>query len=146
MRYEADRARALLASIVESSDDAIYSTGEDGAIVSWNRGAEAMLGYTREEILGQPVGLLSGPPEDGTRPFESALRGKSGHLVDVSLSISPILNAADGVVGSSYIARDIGQRLLAEQKLRESEERSGRFSSTLRTVCRWPDPTGDSSR
>ena len=121
-RHEAERSRALLASIVESSEDAIYSTGEDGAIVSWNRGAEAMFGYSRDEIVGTPVESLAGP-EGGIRPFESALRGKSGSRIDVSLTVSPILNRAGGVVGASYIARDIGQRLLAERKLRESEER-----------------------
>jgi len=114
-RFEAERSRALLASIVESSEDAIYSTGEDGAIISWNRGAEAMFGYTREEILGKPVEILAGP------------RGRAGQIeknwMDVSLSVSPMLNRAGGVVGHSYIARDISQHLLAERNLRDSDER-----------------------
>ena len=122
VRFEAEQAQALLASIVESSDDAIYSTGPDGTIASWNRGAEAMFGYTREEILGKPAGIL-GLPDGGDRNCDMALRGKGGTRVDVSLSVSPIRNAAGEVAGTSNIARGIGRRLEAEHRLRDSEER-----------------------
>ncbi|HTX36477.1 MAG TPA: PAS domain S-box protein [Bryobacteraceae bacterium] len=134
---EAEQARSLLASIVESSDDAIHAVGLDGTLVSWNRGAEALFGYTSEEIVGKSVALLA--PEgrgqevrqclqaiqqgNAISPFDTVLRAKNGLGIEVSLSISPIRNSAGEVVGAAGIARDIGKRLLAERKLRESEER-----------------------
>jgi PAS domain S-box-containing protein len=134
---EAERARALLASIVESSDDAIHAVGLDGAVVSWNRGAEKLFGYTSQEIIGKNVGLLAPPGRsEETRlcleavgqgraigPFDTRLQAKDGRALDVLLSISPIRNAAGEIVGAAGIAHDIGKRVEAERKLRESEER-----------------------
>ena len=137
-RREAERTRAFLASIVESSDDAIQGLSPDGTIVSWNRGAEEELfGYTSEEIIGRHESTLALPEHlDHVRecfetirrgcrvsPFDTTCRRNDGSLVDVSISISPIHNAAGEVVGASHIARDTGQRVRAERKLRESEER-----------------------
>ena len=134
---QAEQARSLLASIVESSEDAIHAVGLDGTIASWNRGAEALFGYTSQEIVGKNVALLA--PEgrgeevrqclgairqgDTVSPFDTVLQAKNGLGIEVSLSISPIRNSAGEVVGAAAIARDIGKRLLAERKLRESEER-----------------------
>jgi PAS domain S-box-containing protein len=136
-RYEAEQAQALLASIVESSDDAIHSVSLDGTILSWNRGAEMLFGYSRQEAIGQSAAILAPPGQsdelrqilgavrDGFSicPFERALLGKDGCAIDVQVSISPIRNPAGQVVGVSGIARDIRDRVRAERKLRESEER-----------------------
>ncbi|MBZ5620075.1 MAG: PAS domain S-box protein [Acidobacteriia bacterium] len=136
-RQEAERARALLASIVDSSDEAIHGVELDGTIVSWNRGAEMLFGYSSHEIIGKSAAILAPPGRcDDVRqyleairqgstisPFDTVLQGKDGRGIDVSLSIFPIRNPAGEVVGAAGIARDIGQRLGAERKLRESEER-----------------------
>ena len=136
-RQEAEQARALLASIVESSDDAIHSVSLDGTILSWNRGAEMLFGYSRQEAIGQNAAILAPPGHsdelrqilgairDGLSicPFERSFLGKDGALIDVQVSVSPIRNAAGQVVGASGIARDIRSRVRAERQLRESEER-----------------------
>jgi PAS domain S-box-containing protein len=139
--HEAEQARSLLASIVESSDEAIHSVTLDGTIVSWNRAAEALFGYSRQEIIGRNVAVLA-PPGRGeevprrlvtirqgraSSPFDTFLQRKDGGRVDVALSISPIRNSAGEVVGAAGIARDIRQRLQAGQKLRESEQRFRTF-------------------
>ena len=136
-RREAEQTRAFLASIVESSDDAIHGVSPDGTILSWNRGAEALFGYSSEEIIGRHGSTLALPEWlDHVRkcfetirrgqcvpPFDTICRKKDGSTVDVSISISPIHNPAGEVVGASLIARDTGKRVRAERKLRESEER-----------------------
>jgi PAS domain S-box-containing protein len=136
-RKEAEQARALLASIVESSDDAIYGVKLDGTIVSWNHGAEVLLGYSNQEIVGKKAVILNTPGryDDLRRSladigkgraiqhFEAVLRKKDGHGTDVSLAISPIRNHAGQVAGASIIARDVGPRARSERKLRENDER-----------------------
>jgi diguanylate cyclase (GGDEF)-like protein/PAS domain S-box-containing protein len=120
-RRIAEESRSLLASIVESSEDAIHSVNLDGIVISWNRGAEALFGYTREEIVGKSIATLAPPGRceevaqllvsiangGNISPFNTVLRNKDGRDVDISLSISPIRNLAGAVVGASAIARDI---------------------------------------
>ncbi|MGA9672077.1 MAG: PAS domain S-box protein [Terracidiphilus sp.] len=136
-RREAGRASAYLASIVESSQDAIIGATLDGIIVSWNPAAESLLGYTVQEALGKNVVMLVPPGRRGefdkclidireglaTRPYETVRQAKDGRWIDVSLSVSPIRSSAGEVVGSAAIYRDIGERLRAERKQKESEER-----------------------
>jgi len=136
-RKKAEHAQALLASIVESSEAAIHSVSLDGTILSWNQGAEGIFGYSNQEIIGKSAAVLAPPGREGevreclgavgkgctVGPFDTVLQGKDGGGVAVSLSISPIRNPAGEVVGAAGIARDIGKRLEAERKLRESEER-----------------------
>jgi len=136
-RKKAEEARALLASIVESSDHAIHSVALDGTVISWNHGAEVLYGTSSQDIIGKSVTILAPPgrrdevmerhgtvlKECATRSLETVHQGKDGTLVDVSLSVSPIRNPAGEVVGAAVISRDIGQRVRAERKLRESEER-----------------------
>jgi PAS domain S-box-containing protein len=137
-RRKAEEATALLASIVESSDDAIKGLGLDGTIVSWNRGAEVLFGYSRQEIVGKNVATLV--PSDrrneivrnlaiilggGTvKAFDTLRQHKDGRDVHISLSISPVRNPEGEIIGASAIARDISQRVEAALKLQESE---GRF-------------------
>ncbi len=138
-RVEMDTYR--LAAIVDSSHDAIVAKDLNGIIQSWNRGAERLFGYRADEAVGQPVTILI--PEDrhdeepeilaqirrGERVdhYESVRRRKDGSLVDVSLTISPIRNAAGVIVGASKIARDITERKRAQEQqhmlLREMNHR-----------------------
>jgi len=127
------RAVDLLAAIVDSSDDAIISKTLDGVITSWNKGAERLFGYTREEAVGQHITLII--PEDrrdeevriierlrrGERVdhFETVRRRKDGTMLDLSLTISPVKDAAGRVVGASKVARDITERKQIQQALAE---------------------------
>jgi len=117
-----------LAAIVESSDDAIISKDLDGIIATWNRGAEKLFGYTAEEMIGQSITILIPPDRQdeepsilariraGKRvePYETVRKRKDGRLVEISLAVSPIEDAAGTIVGASKIARDITQRKRAE--------------------------------
>jgi PAS domain S-box-containing protein len=136
------RENALLASIVEFSDDAIASKNLDGIITSWNQGAERMFGYLAEEVVGKPITILI-PEErlheedvilerirrgDRVDHYETIRRGKDGNLIDVSLTISPLRDANGTVIGASKIVRDITERKRSEAQLsvlgREAEHRA----------------------
>jgi PAS domain S-box-containing protein len=136
-RNKGEEARSRLAAIVESSDDAIIGKNLDGIITSWNAGAERIFGYTAQEIVGRPVTVLM-PPErqaeegkilghirrgERVEHFETIRRRKDGTLFDVSLTASPIVDAAGKIVGASKIARDITASKQAAETLRASEER-----------------------
>jgi PAS domain S-box-containing protein len=119
-----------LAAIVESSDDAIISTGLDGTIRSWNRGAERLFGYSAAETEGQSVEMIVPPDRvDELAHYTARIRRgkgitqshairvrKGGRHVDVSISVSPIRDEAGRVTGASAIHRDISERVEAEQE------------------------------
>jgi PAS domain S-box-containing protein len=141
-----------LASIVESSDDAIVSKNLDGIITNWNRGAERIFGYTAEEAIGRPITILI--PENrqseereiltrirrGERidHFETIRQRKHGSLITVSLSVSPVKNAEGKIVGASKVARDITEQKLSQEKIatlaREAEHRSKNLLSSVQAV------------
>jgi PAS domain S-box-containing protein len=132
-RKQAEQTTSLLAAIVDYSDDAILSKKLDGTITSWNKSAERLFGYTPEEAIGQHITLIV-PWErrseeedilrrlaDGERVdhFETLRRRKDGTTFEVSLTISPIHDAAGRVIGASKVARDITERKKAERALSE---------------------------
>jgi PAS domain S-box-containing protein len=141
-----------LASIVESSDDAIVSKDLDGVITSWNRGAERIFGYMADEAVGQPITMLI--PLDrhdeertiltrirrGERidHFETIRQRKHGSLITVSLTVSPVRDAAGKVVGASKIARDITEQKRNQEKIsalaREAEHRSKNMLANVQAV------------
>jgi PAS domain S-box-containing protein len=131
-RNVADEAAQRLAAIVEFSDDAILTKDLEGTIVTWNKGAERLFGYTPEEAIGQPVQMLIPADLQDEEPqilgrikrgdridhYETVRRRKDGGLVDISLSVSPIRSRDGRIIGASKIARDITERRLVEEKQR----------------------------
>ncbi|MEO9338563.1 PAS domain S-box protein [Mesorhizobium sp. SB112] len=131
-RKRIEDAGQHLSAIVESSFDAIVSKNLDGVITSWNRGAERLFGYSADEAIGESVTLLI--PEDhqdeeprimerirrGERveSFETVRQRKDGSRIPVSLTISPVRNAAGRIVGASKIARDVSAARESEHRIR----------------------------
>jgi PAS domain S-box-containing protein len=130
-----DRARALLAAIVTSSEDAIVSKTLDGIVTSWNVAAERLFGFRADEMVGQSITRII--PENlqheeveilaklrrGERieRYETARLRKDGQKLDISLTISPIRDGSGKVVGAAKIAHDITGRRRAERELLERE-------------------------
>ena len=148
-RKRADENARRIASIVDSSDDAIIDKDLNGTIRSWNYGAERLFRYTAEEALGQSISMLI-PKErideeseiverlrrgERIKHFETIRRRKDGSLVEISLTVSPVIDAAGRVVGASKIARDITERSRAQQqKNLIFFELKHRIKNTLATV------------
>jgi len=136
-QVEAEKAQTLLAAVVESSEDAIWSVGLDGTMISWNRGAVALFDYTSEEILGRSASLLAMPGRahkmqdqiarlnrgEKISPYETVLRAKDGNPVPVSLTVFPVRSENGKILGASAIARDLREQIRTEKKLRAGEER-----------------------
>jgi PAS domain S-box-containing protein len=139
---EKDERLRWLASIIDSSDDAIVSKNLDGVITSWNPGAERIFGYSAEEAIGQPITIVI--PKDGQKEeitiltrirrgeridhFETVRQRKDGSLIAASLTISPIKDVSGAIVGASKIARDISAQKRTQEQIatlaREAEHRS----------------------
>lgn len=147
-----EEAQTHLAAIVASSDDAIVSKNLDGTVLSWNLGAERMFGYREEEMIGQPI-LRIVPDElhNEEKQFLETLRkggrivhhetvrvSKDGRRVDVSLTISPLRNAAGKVIAASKIARDITDQKRADAALRQADRRKDEFLAMLAHELRNP--------
>ena len=128
--------RSLLASIVDSSDDAIVGKTLEGLITTWNRGAERLYGYTKEEMIGKSISTLvpkDRPDEipmilqrirhgDSVEHLESIRVTKDGRHLEVSLSISPIRDSDGQIVGASAIARDVTTQKRTESQLRQAQK------------------------
>ena len=131
----ADDATARLASIVVSSEDAIMSLDLTGVVTSWNVGAEKMLGYTADEIIGRPNAMLIPPDrreeaaeilrrirrEENVEHFETVRRRRDGTDIYVSLTVSPIRSAEGIVIGASKIVRDITERKRIEESIHHNQ-------------------------
>ncbi|QTE38858.1 PAS domain-containing sensor histidine kinase [Mucilaginibacter gossypii] len=129
-RYE--KQQALLAAIVGSSEDAIIAKDLYGQITSWNRGAERIFGYKPHEVIGKHVGLII--PNDKlteekriirairsgktVEHFETLRKTNAGVIIPTSLTISPIRDARDRIIGASTIARDISRQKKAEEQIK----------------------------
>jgi PAS domain S-box-containing protein len=136
-RQAAMEVRLRLATIVESSDDAIVGTDVDGIVIDWNKGAEDLFGYSASEVFGRPISFLM--PADRVIDFAEIVRRlqhglavkhhemlwqkKEGTHFEVSLTVSPIIDSESRMIGASAIARDITDRKRAEEALRDSEEK-----------------------
>jgi PAS domain S-box-containing protein len=131
----------LLASIVESSDDAIITKTSKGIITSWNSGAEKIYGFSAREAIGKPISILTPPDYDDEVPeilerigqgesirhYETVRRRKDGQIINVSVSISPVKDKQGRIVGASTIARDITadveDRRQSAQKLGDTSDK-----------------------
>ena len=136
-RRAAEEAKAFLAAIVEHSTDAMIAYSMAGVILTWNRGAEVLLGHSAAEAVGQPMSLIMTPERapvlsqftadvsrmGGVPQYDSVCVHKDGRRVHVSVAGSPIKNTAGETMAISVILRDITERLDADRKFRESEER-----------------------
>ncbi len=136
-----------MAALVEDSNDAIISLAGEATIASWNRAAECIFGYTEQEMIGQPIFRLACVGEEGAMGavldqvrngrrldhYETRRRCKDGSEIPVSLTVSPIRNAAGEIAGVSEVARNIARQKRAEEAVRISEklEAVGRLASSV---------------
>ena len=143
----ADEVRQKLASIVESSEDAIVSFTTDGIVTSWNRGAKSLYGYTAPDIIGRPISVLVPPDklqefantmarlnrEESVGSYQTERIGKNGMRVTVLLSVSPVCDEHGKMVGASAIARDVTAQKRTEEALRRNERlaTAGRLTAAI---------------
>jgi PAS domain S-box-containing protein len=129
-RQRGEQASRLLASVIETSDDAIVTKDVNGIVTSWNNGATRIFGYTADEMIGKTIITLVPPDRHNEEPdilqrirrgeridhYETVRQHKDGSLIDISLTVSPLKDAAGKVVGASKIARDITERKQAQAR------------------------------
>jgi len=144
-------AAAHLAAVVNSSDEAIHSKTLNGVVMTWNKAAERIYGYSAQEMIGHPITTIIPPDRlvefdtamdkisrgEHVQRFETVRRTKSGRLIDVSISISPILGTSGEVIGASTIARDITERCEEERdrlKLIDELTEALSHAKTLRSL------------
>jgi PAS domain S-box-containing protein len=146
------QAAARLSAIVEDTDDAIISKNLDGVILSWNKGAERLFGYAAHEAIGTPIATVIPADRQDEEPrilerikrgeridhYETVRQRKDGSLVDVSLTVSPMKDAAGRIVGASKIARDISARKKAQERqellAREIQHRTKNLFAVVHAV------------
>jgi len=139
-RKQAEKALRHYAALVESSDDAIIGKNLEGYVTSWNKGAEAVFGYAREEMVGKHISILIPADRKDEEPeilekikrgesvdhYETIRRRKDGRLIDISVTISPIRDAEGKIIGASKVARDITERKRLEREILEISDREQR--------------------
>ena len=151
-RKRAEEVKQVLSSIVQFSDDAIISKTLEGIIESWNAGAERIFGYTAGEAIGRSVEILIPPDRlheeqailrrirrgERIEHYETVRRRKDGSLIDISLTVSPIVATDGRIIGASKIARDITERRRSEAHIsvlaREAEHRAKNVLATAQAV------------
>lgn len=152
-KKKAEEVTVYLASIVENSPDAIISLDLDGAFRSWNKGAEEIFGYKKEEIIGKPFGfnvpldrqdlcysLLEQAFDKGfLKDIETTRLAKDGRVVPLDMSLSPLYNKQGDHVGYTFIMRDISDRKESEKKLIEAHDELGLAYEELKKVDRLKD-------
>ncbi|WZP00990.1 PAS domain S-box protein [Isosphaeraceae bacterium EP7] len=128
-KRQAEEANERLAAVIESSDDIIVSKTLDGIITSWNGGAERLLGYSADEVIGRHVSMLM-PAEyiedtetilsrvrrgEKVDHYRSKRRRKDGTIIDVSLTVSPVRNSEGLIIGASKVGRDVTEQIRAHE-------------------------------
>lgn len=145
------------AALIESSDDAIVAKDLDGRVLSWNPAAEALFGWTQDEMVGQSIRRLL-PPEKNDEEdlilariregekiglFVTHRMHKDGHRIPVSVTISPVRDEGGRIIGASKIARDASGHMAAEQRLQESEQRFRLLAENIAQLAWIAEPAGD---
>jgi two-component system, LuxR family, sensor kinase FixL len=132
-RKTAEEANSRLAAIVASSNDAIVGKTLDGVVTDWNRGAEKILGYSADDIIGKSISITLPPGHEeettaildrikrGERVehFETRRRRKDGEIIDVSVTVSPVWDSSGRLLGASKVLRDITERQQTRQRLHD---------------------------
>src|SRR6478736_4172271 len=148
-RRDAQLGLGQLASVVETSEDAIITKDLNGIITSWNKGAERIFGYEANEMIGKPISLLIPPDRPDEEPsilarlrkgqriehYETVRRRKTGELIDISLSVSPLSDATGKIVGASKIARDITVQSLLLGEMRHRINNLFAITNSLVSLC-----------
>jgi PAS domain S-box-containing protein len=144
-RRRAEETSRLLATIVESSDDAIFSKDLTGVVTSWNKGAARIFGFTADEMIGQSILTIFPPGRSdelssildrlrrGTRieHYQTVRRTKTGEFLNVSLTISPMQDLLGRITGASTISRDITEQVRAADRLARLNADLQRSNETL---------------
>lgn len=144
-RREAEKTSVQLAAIVKSSDDAIIGKDLDGIITSWNTGAERIFGFSAEEMQGASILRLLPPDRrlegqqilekirrgESVQHFETVRLAKDGHLIQVSLTSSPIRDADGKIIGASKLVRDISEQKRRELQLKDYGNEIGHLKAAL---------------
>jgi PAS domain S-box-containing protein len=153
---DAEQIRSRLAAVVESSDDAIISMSLDTTILTWNKGAQRMFGFTPEEAIGRSVSMLIPEDSEDEEPeifrrlltgeridhYETIRRRKDGTLLNISLTVSPVYDDSGRVVGVSKISRDITDRKRSEKALQEQARTLELLNSTGKVIASQLDLQG----
>lgn len=144
-RKKAETVIERLANVVESSNEAIITKSIDGHILSWNKGAEQIYGYSAQEVLGKNISILA-PPEITNEidqlidkiklgidihNYETQRLKKDGKLIDISITLSPVFNASGKLVAISNISRDITENKKAEKKLNDYADKLSNINKIL---------------
>ncbi|XYH93882.1 PAS domain S-box protein [Sorangium sp. So ce1128] len=147
-RQKAEEARAFLATVAQSSDDAVVGSDLDGTILSWNPAAERLYGYSAGEVIGQKVSILCPPERAGeaealfarlrrgerVERFEAVSRTEDGRDIDIEATVSSIADASGRITGVSTICRDIGRRKAMEAAVASAREAERRIRAQLEAI------------
>lgn len=151
------RAQEHYAALVESSDDGIVAKDLEGNVISWNPAAEKLFGWTAEEMIGQSIRrLIPSDRQDEEDSILARIRAgehvpqfftrrlhKTGHEIDVSVSISPVRDGFGAIIGASKIARDASAFMEAQRRLRESELRFRMLADNIAQLAWIAEADGD---
>jgi PAS domain S-box-containing protein len=139
-----------LSALIDSADDAIVSKTLEGIITSWNAGAQRVFGYTADEVIGKSITILIPKDHEDEEPailarlrageriehYETIRVRKDGRLINISLTVSPIIGPNGEIIGASKIARDITEQRQARRALDEASERL-KLASTAARLGDW---------
>ncbi len=143
-----EHKQAILSAIVESSDDVIISKTLEGKIMSWNKGAQKIFGYSEEEMIGKPINILIPPNlqqeeevilqniKAGNKidHFQTIRLGKMGNEIPVSITVSPVKDKQGNIIGASKIARDISEQLQKEYTINQAARRLQMLNSIGKAI------------